>query len=309
MAIAVVSAATFGLSGPIARMLIEAGWTPGAAVNVRVLGAAAVLTVPALRAMRGRWPQLRRKAPVVASYGVFGVAVTQLCYFYAVGEISVTVALLIEFTAPVAVIGWMWARHDQRPSRRTAVGAVVALSGLVLVLDLVATSPSVNLVGVLWAFGAMGGVSVYFVLSADTNLGLPPIVLVWGGLVVGGAVLGGAGAVGVLPLAFTTDAVQLSTGAVAWWVPVLTLIAVPSVVAYCTGVVAARRLGSRLASFVALTEVVAATLYAWAFLGELPVTVQLAGGLLILTGIVVVKLGEDDVSTPRAGPVPPQLPA
>ena len=32
--------------------------------------------------------------------------------------------------------------------------------------------------------------------------------------------------------------------------------------------------------------------FAWLLLGELPRTVQLAGGLLVLVGVVVVKLGE-----------------
>jgi len=47
-----------------------------------------------------------------------------------------------------------------------------------------------------------------------------------------------------------------------------------------------------LASFVALGEVLAAVIWAWLLLGELPRPVQLAGGLLVLAGVVVVKLGE-----------------
>ena len=61
---------------------------------------------------------------------------------------------------------------------------------------------------------------------------------------------------------------------------------------YVTGIAAGRRLGSRLASFVALGEVLASVVFAWALLGELPRPVQLAGGLLVLAGVVVVKLGE-----------------
>ena len=62
--------------------------------------------------------------------------------------------------------------------------------------------------------------------------------------------------------------------------------------AYVTGIEAGRRLGSRLASFVALCEVLAAVVFAWLLLGELPRTIQLAGGVLVLAGVVVVKLGE-----------------
>ena len=66
----------------------------------------------------------------------------------------------------------------------------------------------------------------------------------------------------------------------------------PPRVAYVTGIAASRRLGSRLASFVALIEVVAGVLWAWLLLDELPRPVQLLGGVLILAGVVAVKLGE-----------------
>jgi drug/metabolite transporter (DMT)-like permease len=43
---------------------------------------------------------------------------------------------------------------------------------------------------------------------------------------------------------------------------------------------------------VALTEVLMAVLFAWLLLGQLPLPVQLAGGVLVLAGVVVVKAGE-----------------
>ena len=63
-------------------------------------------------------------------------------------------------------------------------------------------------------------------------------------------------------------------------------------IAYVTGIAATRRLGSRLASFVALFEVVTALVVAWLLLDELPTWIQLAGGVLILIGVVIVKLAE-----------------
>ena len=83
---------------------------------------------------------------------------------------------------------------------------------------------------------------------------------------------------------------------VVWWVLVLGV--VTAALAYTTGIAAGRRLGSRLASFVALLEVVAAVGFAWVLLGELPTPVQLGGGLLVLLGVVVVKAGEP--RAPRA---------
>jgi drug/metabolite transporter (DMT)-like permease len=62
-----------------------------------------------------------------------------------------------------------------------------------------------------------------------------------------------------------------------------------AVLAYPTGIVAVRRLGSSLASFVSLTEVIFAVVFAFVLLGQQPGPMQLVGGALILTGIALVK--------------------
>ena len=77
---------------------------------------------------------------------------------------------------------------------------------------------------------------------------------------------------------------------------------VTAALSYTTGIAAGRRLGSRLASFVGLLEVVAAVGFAWLLLKELPGLVQLLGGVLILAGVVVVKLGERRMAPPSTAP-------
>ena len=63
-------------------------------------------------------------------------------------------------------------------------------------------------------------------------------------------------------------------------------------IAYVAGIGAARMLGARMASFVGLTEVVFAMLFAWILLGELPTGVQLFGGVLIIAGVTLVRIDE-----------------
>ena len=66
----------------------------------------------------------------------------------------------------------------------TLVGAGLAALGLVLVLDLL-SGADLSAAGVLWALGAMVGCATYFVINADDDTGLPPLVLASSGLVVG----------------------------------------------------------------------------------------------------------------------------
>jgi drug/metabolite transporter (DMT)-like permease len=289
--LAVLAAASFALSGPLAKAMIDSGWTAGSAVTVRILIAGAVLIVPALIVLRGRWSLVRRNAGLIVAYGLIAVAGCQLAYFNAVDHMQVGVAILIEFTAPVAVIGWMWFRHGQRPSRLTVTGAVLAIAGLMLVLDLI-SGADIDPIGMLWALGAMAGAAFYWIISADEDNGLPGIVLAAGGLLFGGVALLIAGLVGIVPLATSRSDVTLAGSTWPWWLPVVTLGVVTAGLAYVLGIAATRRLGSRLASFVGLTEAVASVLFAWLLLDEAPRAIQFAGGALILLGVIAVRLGE-----------------
>jgi drug/metabolite transporter (DMT)-like permease len=288
---ALLSAMSFGLSGTLAKGLLEAGWTPGAAVTARIALAALVMLAPGLVALRGRWQLLREHARFVVVYGVVGVAVPQLAFFSAIERMQVGVALLIEFTAPAAVVMWLWLRQGQRPGALTAVGGVLAGLGLLLVLDLV-SGADLDPVGVAWALLAMVGCATYFVMSGNGGDQLPPVVLAASGVVVGGAVLLVAGVVGVLDMTWATAPASFQGVEVPWWLPVAGLAVVTCSLAYLFGIVGIRALGSRVASFVALLEVLFGLLFAWLLLGELPRAVQVAGGVAIVVGVVLVKLGE-----------------
>lgn len=289
--LAIGAAFAFGMSGAWARGLIDAGWTPGAAVTVRVWVAALVLLVPTIMSLRGRWGMLRKNAGMVAAYGLLAVTATQLCYFQAVAVMDVGLALLIEYTAPIAVILWLWLRRGERPTRRSVIGAAIAFVGLVLMLDII-TGAEVNVAGILWALAAMVGAATYFLLSAKADTGLPPIALAGGGLLLGAVALTVAGLVGILPIAWTTDDIAYRFGTVRWFVPVLAIGLIATALAYVLGIASTRMLGSRLASFIALSEVVAALLFGWLLLGQLPDLLQAVGAALVLVGVVVVKLGE-----------------
>jgi drug/metabolite transporter (DMT)-like permease len=292
--LAVASATSFGLSGPLATGLFANGWSPGAIVLARIGLAAFGLAPFTLASLRGRWGLLRGQLARLLVYGVLAVAGAQFCYFSAVAKMDVAPALLIEYTAPAAVVVWLWLRKGQRPHPLTLAGAVIAALGLVLVLNLF-SGAHLAWSGVAWALAAMVGATSYFIISADADGGLPPIALAGAGLVVGAVTLGVLAAVGLLPMDANTTSASYATGSVPWWLPLLALGLVTAALAYTTGIAAIRRLGSRVASFVALLEVVAAVGFAWLLLAQLPGVAQLAGGLLIIAGVVVVKLADRPV--------------
>lgn len=286
-----LAAATFGFSGTLARPLLDTGWSPAAVVLCRVTVAALVLLPLTIGALRGQWSLLRTEARLVAAYGVVVVAFTQFGYYSAVAHMDVAVALLIEYTAPVLVLGWLWLRQGQRPTLLTSAGAVVAIIGLLFVLDVFSGSVQVSTVGILWALAAMVGCAVYFVSSAQPTA-LPPVALAGCGFVLGAAVLALLGATGLLEMHANTAPVHFREATAPFWVPLVLVGVVATATAYLCGINGSRLLGSRLASFVALLEVLAALVTAWLLLGQTPQLVQVLGGVGILAGVVLVKLGE-----------------
>lgn len=291
LALALLSAAAFGTSGSFARSLTEAGWSPAAAVAARISAAALMLAAPAIMSMCGHWQALWRNAAMISVYGVIAVAGAQVFFFNAIQHLSVGVALLLEYLGTVLVVGWMWFRHGHRPRRLTGAGSAVAMVGLVFVLNLV-DGARLDPIGVLWGLAAACGLATYFVLSSKIDNDVPPVALASAGMTVGAGALLGLGAVGLLPMHASFGAVDLLGRSVSWLVPVLGLSLVAAAIAYVAGIGAARRLGPKLATFVGLTEVIFAVLFAWLLLDELPTGLQLVGGTLIVIGIALVHIDE-----------------
>lgn len=297
---AAVSFISFGTSGAFVKPLLEAGWSPTAAVTARALTAGLVLLPFVVISLRGRWSLLLQARWPVLGMGLVGVAVTQVLYFAAIQRIPVATALLIEFLAPLLLVGFGWAVSRRTPAPVVLAGSVLAVGGLVLVIGPGAIQ-AVDPVGLAAAFGAAIGCAVYFAIAARPNQGLPPVALAGAGLLLAAPVLALIGATGLLPFTATFGDVPLFGTSAAWWVPLLVVAVVGTALAYASGITASGILGSRLASFIALLEVVSASLFAWLLLGEGLSPLQLAGGVLILAGIAAVR-AERPVAEPAVAP-------
>ncbi len=306
LGIAVFSSAVFGVSGSFAKALLGAGWTPGAAVTARLTGAAMILAVPAAVALRGRWYQLRDNWLTILLFGIIGVAANQLFYFHAVSRLSVGVALLLEYLAPVMIVLVLWAASRNGPRSLTVAGTLVSLGGLALVLDLTGAE-RIDVPGVLWGIAAAVCLAVYFVVTAKENETLPPIVLASSGLMAGAALMWLVAATGLMPMKFSAADTRLGPWITPFWVCLGGLVLLATVLGYVSGIVAARALGSKVASFISLTEVLFAVAWAWLLLGELPGVVQLLGGLLIVAGVVLVRMDELRPALDHANDIEPVL--
>jgi len=262
-----------------------------------------VLAPVAAVALRGKWVLLWRARWRVLAMALIGVAGTQLVYFAAIERIPVGTAVLIEYMAPLLLVGWAWARTRRSPKAVVLIGSVIALGGLVLVVS-PGGSNSFDVLGLILALLAMVGCAIYYVVAAQPSEGLPAVALAAFGLLLGGVLLGLIGLSGLVPFTTSTADVPMFGADVAWWLPLVIIGVVATAIAYSTSIAASEMLGSRLASFVGLLEVVAATFYAWLLLGEQLTLPQLFGGLLILVGIAFVRSEKTDAALEPAAVVP-----
>lgn len=288
------SAFTFGMSGPLAKSLMVAGWSPTAAVAARLAGGALVLAAVATAVQPDWLRQARDHARTVLVYGLIPVAGAQLCYYNAVAHLSVGVALLLEYTAPVLVIAWVWATTRRRPRGLTLAGVALAIVGIALVLD-VADGARVDAVGVAWGLGAAVCAVCYFMMSDTVSAdgsGLQAITLATGGLVVATATVAVLGMSGLMPMRFTAQDALLAGVTLPWLVPVALLGIVATAAAYTLGISGVARLRPSFASLVGLAEVLFAVLAAWLLMDERMSGIQVLGGAVVLAGLALARIGD-----------------
>ncbi len=293
LVIAVIAAASFGMSGPFSKPLLESGWSPIAAVTFRALIGGVVLAPFAIVALRGRWRSLWDARVRVILMAIVGVAATQLGYFAAIQRIPVSTAILIEYLGPLLLVIFVWIRTRRMPKAVVLIGSVIAIGGLVLVVSPDGRA-ALDPIGLIFAGITAIGCAAYYLVADMPGTELPPVALASVSLLIGSAALAVVGATRVLPFQTSTNDVHIFGGSTAWWVPLLVIGVISTAIAYATSITATEILGSRLASFMGLLEVVAAALYAWILLGEQLGIPQLIGGVLILGGIAFVRSEKTD---------------
>ncbi len=296
---AVFSAITFGGSGPFAKALIGAGMSPQQAAWLRILGAAALL-VPlvlifrgsaGLRAAKASWPQL-------VLYGLTGIAGCQTLFFIAASRLPVGVALMLEFSGPLLVVGWLKFGRKVAVPKSAVLGVGIALVGLATVVE-IWSGLKLDLIGLLAGLGAAACQATYFILI-DKLTGLAdPLVMTAAGSVVGAIALTAISAPWSIPWHTLTDTIAIGERSAPGWTFAAWLIVVSTVVAYLAGAAAVQRLSAAIGGAVAYVEVVAASLFALLLLGEKLSTNQIIGGVIVLLGAFVAQSSVGKVTPPN----------
>jgi len=291
---AMVFAATglWGINGTVAKAILSTGISSLRLSEVRSTGAALVL-VTALALTRPERLRIRRDELLfLAAFGIFGLALVQWLYFFAIHRLEIGIALLIQYTAPVLIALWARFVGGEHVRRRIWVALVLSLGGLSLVVDLWGGF-SLDTLGVVASLGAAITFALYILLAEHAIGRRDPVSLVCLGLVFATVFWAVVQPWWSFPAGHVDDRVLLDGALVSTTLPVwllmLTVIVVGTILPFALLVGSLRHISATRVGVTAMFEPVAGALVAYAWLGESLSAAQLTGGAIVLSGILLAQ--------------------
>ena len=288
----VVAAFCWGLSAIFAKGAFESGIPPERMAEARIAVAGMLLLGFLLVARRDL---LRVPAGALAPAVVFGVSLVlvNLSYYIAIDRLPIGVAIALQYTAPVLVLGVTGLLVGRAPGVLVWVAGLLTLAGAVLVSGAYAGFGGVDSVGLLAGFGSAVSFAMYL-LSAEAagRRGAHPATVLAVGFVVAAAIWSVAVPWWTWPFAHLSDPANtlrvLGVGVVGTLLPFLLVLA------------ALRVISSALAGIAATFEPVFASGLAFLLLGQGLTVPQLLGGALVVVGVVLAQAtrGEPAESIP-----------
>ena len=158
-----IGAAMFALGGNLARYLLDDHVGALRLSQLRSAGSL-VLLVAALSATRPRLLRVRRAdVPSLAFLGICGLALVHATYYAAIDRLEIGVALVIQYMAPLLLLGWL-RLHGRRVAPSLWGAVALSIAGCFLVVR--AYDPgALDGLGLLSAFGSTLAFAIYIVAS------------------------------------------------------------------------------------------------------------------------------------------------
>ena len=288
----VTSAVLFAINGTISKIMLVGGMPATQLTQLRSGGAFLGLWIYLLIRRPRSLRFTRQEIPWIALYGILGFAMTQYLYFVAIKRLPVGIALLLEFTAPIFVA--LWARFVlHEPVRRRVWAALgLAMVGLALVAQ-VWGGLALDGLGVAAALGASLALSVYFILGERMVGVRDPVSLTCLAFGFGSIFWAILAPWWKFPAHILSSQISLlgnlSATFVPMWVPAIYLIVGGTLLPFTLSIGALRHLRAAQVGVVGMVEPVVAALVAYLWLGEELGWIQLRGGAVVLTGVVLAE--------------------
>ncbi|WP_433742358.1 DMT family transporter [Falsibacillus pallidus] len=277
----IFGAALWGIIGIFVNSLYRFGFNSLEVVAIRVSFASVFLILYALIKNK-RIPKIHwRDSKYFVGTGILSIVFFNLCLFYSIGELGLSVASILLYTAPAFVTLFSALLFKEKVNWRKGTALVFTLAGCMLVAGIFPSfHASLTITGFLAGIGSGLGYALYsvfgkFALSKYSSMTVTAYTFIFA-------------AVFMLPISGLRDKANLFTnGAV--WLSVLGLGVLSTVFSYILYTKGLEAVEASRASILATIEPVVASLAGIIIYHEKLSLWQGAGILLILSAVFVVS--------------------
>ena len=294
-----LGAASISASGVLIK-LADTG--PATAAFYRCLLALPLLLALAVLEQRKRGPR-----PAAARRGAFAaglcLAVDLVLWNHAIAEVGAGVATVLGNLQVLFVAFAAWALFGERPERRFLIFLPVVMVGVVLVSGMVGgdgggTHP---LAGVEYGLGTSVAYAVFLLILRRSSASTPHVAGPLSEVTTGAAL-------GALLLGLVFGGLQLRIGWPSFgWLLLLALLS--QTLGWLLITSSLPRLPAAIASLILLLQPAAAMLLAYLVLAEQPTLIQIAGAVVVCTGVLAISLTTSQRPTrPAEAPALPRNP-
>jgi drug/metabolite transporter (DMT)-like permease len=292
-AMALTAASLWAVNGVVSKVIIESGNVPSQRLTeVRTTGAF-LLLFAALALVRPASLRVRRaELPTLLTFGLLGLAFVQWFYFEAISRLDIGVALLIQYVAPVLVA--LWARFAYHEPVRRRIWAALALSivGISLLVQLW-DGLTLDSLGVAAALGSAVTFAVYILSAERAVTRRDPVSLVCYGFLLASVFWAIVQPLHSFPFERVDESVsllgRLEDLSLPVWLLMAWMVVLGTIIPFALLAASLRHIPASRAAITAMFEPVAATAFAYAWLGESLTAWQLIGAFVVLSAIILAQ--------------------
>lgn len=286
----VLGAAAFAFNGIVCKVLLTSGISAGRLTQVRCTGAFVILFLYVLGRKGLELKATRKELPWLIAYGLIGFSLVQGMFLVAITRLPVSIALIIEFTAPIWIVLYFRFIRRKVVPRLMWVAIFLTFSGLLLVAR-VWLGATLDALGLIVAFIDAFALAAYFLLGEKLVVHRDTKTLtVWG---LGSATFFWAIVTPIwsFPVSIFGDKIGLqgnfSDYFLPGWVLILWIVTLGTILPYLCVLHALKQLSASTSSVIGMIEPVFAGSFAWWWLREELVPIQLVGSFVVIAGIIL----------------------
>jgi drug/metabolite transporter (DMT)-like permease len=286
----VCGAIFFAFNGIVSKIILATGLSAMRLTQIRCTGAFTLLLIFVLIRRNSSLRTSKRELPYLIAYGVIGFAAVQTGYFIAIARMHVSVALIIEFTAPIWIVLYIRFIRKREVPALMWVSLAMAFSGLLLLAQ-VWKGMTLDGIGLLAAFLDAFALAAYFLLGEKLVTQRPTDTLTVWGLGIASLWWAIITPVWSFPFHIFTQKVALlgrfSSYQFPGWVIILWIVIMGTIVPYMFVLTGLKSLSASTSSTIGMLEPVVAGGFAWWWLRETFSLIQLLGAVIVIAGIIL----------------------